>query len=126
MLRLVLDHVPQRVFWKDREGRYLGCNKACAGDAGLPTPQDIVGRTDHDLAWKATADLYTADDREVIETGVAKISYEESQIGPDGVRRWLRTSKVPLPGSTGGVIGILGTYEDITESKRTAEKLERY
>src|ERR1017187_1306288 len=58
MLQLVLDHIPQRVFWKDREGRYLGCNNACASDAGVPTPPDIVGKTDYDLRWKATADRY--------------------------------------------------------------------
>ena len=126
MLQLVLDHIPQRVFWKDREGRYLGCNNACAGDAGVPTPQDIVGKTDYDLGWKATADRYVADDRQIMETGQVKIGYEESQTRADGVQRWLRTSKVPLPGSTGGIIGVLGTYEDITESKRAEEKLQRY
>jgi PAS domain S-box-containing protein len=126
MLQLVLDHIPQRVFWKDREGRYLGCNKACAADAGVPTPQDIVGKTDHELAWRATADLYVADDRQVTETGQAKIGYEEPQVAPDGTQRWLRTSKAPLPGSDSSVIGVLGTYEDITESKRAEERLQRY
>ncbi|HXN49206.1 MAG TPA: PAS domain-containing sensor histidine kinase, partial [Bryobacteraceae bacterium] len=127
MLQLVLDHIPQRVFWKDCEGRFLGCNKACANDVGAPTPQDLVGKTVYDISqWRANADLYTADDRRVMDTGEEKIGYEEPIVGLDGEQRWARTSKVPLPGSIGGVVGILGTYEDITESKRTAEKLERY
>ena len=127
MLQLVLDHVPQRVFWKDSQGRYLGCNKAFAGDVGVPTPQDVVGKTPHDVPhWSATADPNLADDRQVMETGVAKLGYETITVLADGRRLCLRASKVPLPGSIGGVIGILGTYEDITESKRTAEKLERY
>ncbi len=127
MLQLVLDNIPQRVFWKDSEGRFLGCNKACASDAGVPTPQDIVGKTVYDIAhWRDKADLYTADDRQVMETGEDRMGYEEPMVGADGVQRWARTSKVPLPGSIGGAIGILGTYDDITESKRTAQKLERY
>jgi len=127
MLQLVLDHIPQRVFWKDTEGRFLGCNKACADDAGAPTPQDLVGKTVYDIpSWRANADLYTADDRHVMQTGLEKIGYEEPIASPDGERRWARTSKVPLPGSIGGVVGILGTYEDITESKHAEEKLQRY
>ncbi|HEY1206173.1 MAG: PAS domain-containing sensor histidine kinase [Bryobacteraceae bacterium] len=127
MLQLVLDHVPQRVFWKDREGRFLGCNKAFASDAGVPTAQDIVGKTVSDFSqWSTTADLYTADDRQVIETGQAKIGYEEAMVGMDGKKRCLRSSKVPLPGSIGGVIGVLGTYEDITENKRAEAKLQHY
>jgi PAS domain S-box-containing protein len=126
MLQLVLDHIPERVFWKDREGRYLGCNKACAGDAGVPAPQDIVGKTDHDLDWRANADAYVAGDRQVIESGQPKLGYEEPQTGADGTHRWLRTSKTPLYGPRGDVIGLLGAYEDITERKRAEEKLQRY
>jgi len=126
MLQLVLDHIPQRVFWKDREGRYLGCNKACAGDAGVPTPLDIVGKTDHDLDWRANADAYVAADRQVAESGQPKLGYEEPQIGPDGTYRWLRTSKTPLYGPRGDVIGVLGAYEDITDRKHADEKLRRY
>jgi PAS domain S-box-containing protein len=123
----VLDHLPQRIFWKDREGHYVGCNKAFADDAGLSAVPEIVGKTVYDFShWGATADLYADDDRQVLETGVAKIGYEEPVVGADGRQRWTRSSKVPLFDSAGCVIGILGTYEDITESKRTADKLERY
>jgi PAS domain S-box-containing protein len=127
MLQLVLDHIPQRVFWKDHQGRYLGCNKAFAKDAGVRTPQNVVGKTLHDVPhWSATADPNVADDRQVMESGLAKIGYETTTVFADGTQRCLRLSKVPLPGSVGGVIGVLGTYEDISESKRAEEKLQRY
>ena len=56
MLETVIDNIPQRIFWKDRESRYLGCNMAFARDAGLAYPEQVVGKTDHDLPWRAFAD----------------------------------------------------------------------
>jgi len=125
MLRLVLDAIPVRVFWKDADSVYLGCNGSCARDAGLEHPGQIVGRTDHDLGWREHAGLYRTDDRAVIDTGVAKVNYEEPLTLPDGGRMWLQTSKVPLTDSDGNVVGVMGCYADITERKRTEAALER-
>ena len=125
MLSLVLDSVPGRVFWKDLELNYLGCNRSAARDAGLEGPEDIVGRSDHDLAWKSTANDHRADDLEVIRTGVPKLGYEEVQFREDGPR-WLRTSKVPLRDPNGRIIGVLGTSEDITDRKAAEKRLEEY
>ena len=69
------------------------------------------------------ADRYRADDREVMETDRPKLNYEEPQTRKDGSRGWLRTNKVPLHDKEGRVIGVLGTYEDITERKRAAETI---
>jgi len=118
MLQLVLDTIPQRVFWKDRNFSYLGCNKLFAGDAGLDDPSAIVGKNDFELTWKDTAQLYRDDDTLVMGSDASKLNFEEPQTRPDGSRLWLRTSKVPLHDWEGKVIGILGTYEDITERKR--------
>ncbi len=127
MLQLVLDNVPQRVFWKDRAGRYLGCNKAFASDAGVPTPQDIVGKTVYDVFHeREPADVHAAYDRQVLETGQATSAYEETMVFADGTEHCARVTKVPLPGSVGGVIGVLGTYEDITESRAAEEKVRRF
>ena len=67
MLQTILDTIPQRVFWKDRDISYLGCNQAFAVDAGLKDPAEIVGKNDYELAWKETAELYRADDKSVME-----------------------------------------------------------
>jgi len=126
----VLHTIPVRVFWKDKNLRYLGCNKPFAMDAGFNNPEDIIGKTDYDMGWKELAERYRADDTMVMETGIPKIGYEEPLTTPDGNTLWLRASKVPLKDNEGNVIGVLGTYEDITQSKIAQQQLkeseERY
>ncbi len=121
MLQLVLDTIPQRVFWKGRDYFFLGCNRPFAKDAGLSDPNLIIGKDDFHLPWKDVAQLYREDDALVMNTDTPKLNFEEPQAKPSGIRRWLRTSKVPLHDRDGMVIGILGTYEDITEGKQMEE-----
>ncbi|MFI5120020.1 MAG: PAS domain S-box protein [Thermoanaerobaculia bacterium] len=124
LLQLVIDSIPQRVFWKDRNCVYLGCNRPFARDAGLDDPALIVGKNDFELAWKASAHLYVADDRLVMESNMAKVDIEEPMTFTDGRTIWLRTSKVPLRDESGAVFGMLGTYEDITEQRQAAIDLQ--
>jgi PAS domain S-box-containing protein len=123
LLQQVIDTAPVRVFWKDREGRYLGCNPAFARDAGKSTPSELIGRDDSAMGWAAQASLYRADDMAVMQTGQARLNYEEPQTTPEGKTIWLRTSKVPLCDATGKVVGVLGLYDDITEQKRAERRL---
>ncbi len=123
MLQLVLDHVPQRVFWKDMNLNYIGCNQSFADDCGVLEPARIIGKSDFDLSWKELADLYRADDRAVLETREPKLNYEESATRSDGSVFWVITNKVPLLDSDGTVFGVLGTYEDITERKRIVDRI---
>jgi PAS domain S-box-containing protein len=123
MLELVLDNIPQRVFWKDINSIYVGCNKSLAQDSGFDDPEELVGKNDFDMAWADTAELYRADDKHVMETGLPKINYEEPQKKSDGSTFWLRTTKVPLRDKDGRIIGVLGTYEDITDKKKAEEAL---
>jgi diguanylate cyclase (GGDEF)-like protein/PAS domain S-box-containing protein len=124
MLQSTLDTIPQRVFWKDRNCIYLGCNRAFATDAGLNNPAEIIGKSDFELAWSGTADRYRADDKLVMEQGSAKLNFDETQSRPDGSLLWLRTNKLPLWDRQGKVIGVIGTYEDITERKVAEERVQ--
>ena len=126
LLQSIIDTAPIRVFWKDRECRYLGCNPAFAHDAGLQTPAELLGRDDFAMGWAEQAELYRADDRQVMESGQARMSYEEPQTTPDGRTIWLRTSKVPLQNASGQVIGVLGIYDDITERKNAELALQQH
>ena len=123
ILQTVIDTAPIRVFWKDRDLRYLGCNPVFASDAGKSSPDELIGHDDYRMAWAAEAEIYRADDREIIESGVPKLSYEEPQTTPDGRTIWLRSSKVPLRDRQGEIIGVLGVYDDITKGKRAEQEV---
>lgn len=118
LLQRLIEEVPIRIFWKDRESHYLGCNALFAKDSGLSGPADLVGRTDFDLAWRDQAESYRADDAAVMAAGTPLLGYEEPQTTPDGKTIWLRTSKAPLRGHDGAVIGVIGIYEDITAQRQ--------
>lgn len=125
MLHAVIENAPIRVFWKDRESRYLGCNATFAKDAGLSGAQALVGKTDFEMGWHAQAEQYRADDRRLMESNQPKLNFEEPQSTPDGKKIWLRTSKVPLHDAVGKVIGVLGIYDDITEQKMAEAQIHQ-
>lgn len=124
LLQLVMDNIPQAVFWKDKNLVYLGCNRAFAEDAGLDSPEQIIGKTDYDMPWKPEAELYRADDQKVMESGQPKLNFEEPQTTPTGETIWLRTSKVPMVDAQGNVFAVLGMYEDITERKKLEQQIQ--
>ncbi len=125
LLQNILDTIPVRVFWKDKDSKYLGCNALFAKDAGLDSPEEMVGKLDSQMAWAPQAELYRQDDIRVMETQKPKLAYEEPLTARDGSLRTLETSKVPLYNQAGEVIGVLGVYTDITQRKLQEEALHR-
>lgn len=123
MLQTVIDAMPMRVFWKDRESRFLGCNTLFANDAGESSPSGVVGKLDSELAWKGAAALYQREDQEVMASGQARLAVDVHQATVDGTPKWLRTYKVPLHSVDQRVTGVLGVYSDITEAKETERAL---
>ncbi len=122
-LEILLNALPIRVFWKDRESKYLGCNDLFAMDAGLDSADDVAGKTDYDMPWKEQAASYRGDDLKVMSTGEPKLGYETPQTMPDGSLMQTRRNKVPLRDGQGRIIGVMGIYEDITEHKNAEEQL---
>ncbi len=116
MLQLIMDSIPQSIFWKDKNSVFLGCNRNFAGMCGFDSIEDIVGKTDYDLVLtKQDADLYRECDARVMQTNTPEYHIIEPLLKADGKQAWLETNKVPLHDVKGNVVGILGTFEDITE-----------
>ncbi len=126
MIETIINAIPARVFWKDSNLRYLGCNQAFADDASLASPADIIGKDDFQLCWHKNAEAYRTDDFKVIYEGQKKLLISETQTTPAGGNRHLITSKLPLRDASGNTIGVLGTYLDVTELKDAEATLLRH
>jgi PAS domain S-box-containing protein len=122
LLRLVIDNIPQYIFWKNSHCVYLGCNKHLAHLAHLANCEQIVGKTDFEL-WQDLAPYFYEQDRRIIETDTAEYHIVEQLSLGDGPPRWVETNKIPLHDANGKVVGILGTSEDITERKQAEDAL---
>ena len=120
-LRSVIDNIPQLIFWKDCNGKYLGANAQLIKFTQLSF-QEIVGKTDADIWQPEQAMRYRQDDAEVMGSHQAKLKVEEHLQRADGQWVWLEISKIPLYDVAGEIMGILVTSEDIT-GRKTAEKL---
>ncbi|AHF01497.1 diguanylate cyclase [Thiomicrospira aerophila AL3] len=125
LLQNIIDHAPVRLFWKDRSGRYLGANKLFLADAQM-TADHLLGKTDFDLPWsKQKQQEYFDEDKKLIEQGGKLLAREDHDLNSEGeLRVWL-TSKVALRDDEGCVIGMLGSYEDITTFRMMETQLEK-
>lgn len=124
-MQLVIDNIPQLVFWKDAEGRYQGANRSMLHFSGFSDLENLIGKTDNDLPWRDYADSYLEQDRRVFETGTPLLNYQEQQARPDGRTLWLEVSKVPMVGLDGDIEFILGVVDDITTRKEAEVELAR-
>ena len=117
LLQLVLDNIPQSLFWKDRDLVYLGCNRNWATAAGFQNLSEVVGKTDYDLIWKDEAELYRTQDQQVMDTDIPVLHLIEHRVNADGKETWIDVNKIPIHDAEDNVIGLLGTIEDITDRK---------
>ncbi|MHB8203027.1 MAG: PAS domain S-box protein [Desulfomonilaceae bacterium] len=113
--RSLVEHLPQRIFIKDRNSVYLSCNSNYAAQLGI-TPEQIVGKDDFDFHPPELAEAYRADDQDCMSTGMVKDIEEPYLLA--GEERWAHTIKAPFHDSQGRIIGVIGIFEDITERKQ--------
>ncbi|MEO5378241.1 MAG: ATP-binding protein [Magnetococcus sp. DMHC-6] len=125
MLRTVLNAIPSRVYWKDRQGRYQGCNPPFAKDAGLNNQGEISALQEDLSPWQETNATLARMDQEVLESGEPRLWYEEPWATVQGETLWVRACKIPLLDDYGEVHGVLGVYDDISREKQAREELKR-
>ena len=126
LLQTVLDTFPLAVFWKDRNSVFLGANLVLAQAAGFDSAIQVIGKTDDEMPWAGTeAESYRSDDRRVMESGIAKLGIIETLTRADGSQIWLETNKIPLRDLDGHIIGVMGTFQDISDRKQAEQTIHR-
>ncbi|MCJ7724519.1 MAG: diguanylate cyclase, partial [Anaerolineales bacterium] len=123
LLRTLIDNLPDSIYAKDTESRFVLGNAAVARVMGAATPDELTGKTDYDFFPGGLATQYYNDEQDVIRSGQALISREEPIIFPDGSQGFVSTTKVPLRNQDGSVVGIVGIGRDISGRKQVETKL---
>jgi PAS domain S-box-containing protein len=123
LFQTLLDNIPDSIYFKDRDRRFLRTSKAKAEHHEL-SPEEMVGLTDSEFYPAEEAERMAGDDEMVMRTGRPIIAQEETLTRPDGEVRWVSATKVPRYDEEGNVIGTVGISRDITELKRAQEELK--
>ena len=108
LLRAVIDNIPDQVFFKDREGRFLVVNQALAQWAGVSDPGQLVGKSDLDYFPREVAEKFRDDDQAIMRSGEARVNMEEQISSASGSQGWAQTTKAPIRNASGNVIGLVG------------------
>ncbi len=124
LIRALMDNIPDYIYFKDRQSRFIRTSKAHAKMFGLNDPVEAIGKTDFDFFSNEHAHQAYEDEQEIIRTGQPLLNIEERETWHNRSDTWVLTSKMPLCDEEGKIIGTFGISRDITERKR-AEKQYR-
>lgn len=124
LLEAMIDHVPDFIYAKDLEGRFLFANRAIVTENGFDTVEQLIGLTDYDIHGEAARRAGIPDtEARVMRTGEPDLGYEERAMRGD-IDRWLMMSRVPLKDKAGNIIGVVGASRDITQKKASERLLQ--
>ena len=124
LLHTLLEHVPDRIYAMDRDGRYVFDNKAHRQFLGVESIDAVIGKTVFDFFPRDLAEHYRADDHAVLSSGVPLMNREEPITAADGERRWVSTTKVPQYDEAGAIRGLVVISRDITDTKLAHDQIQ--
>ena len=124
LLNSLIETIPDGIYFKDNNSRFIRINNMQAKRFGLNDPQEAIGKTDYDFFDEEHARPAFEDEQRIIVTGEPLIGLQEKEVWPDGHTTWVSTTKMPLRDKTGKIIGIMGISRDITEHKLAEEALQ--
>ena len=125
LLHTLMNNLPDAIYFKDRESRFLAINAGLGKRHGLQNPSDAVGKTDFDYFTREHAEQAYRDEQRVIATGQPMVNVEEKETWNDGSVTWVSTTKMPLRDPQGRIVGTFGVSRDITERKRAEEEMAK-
>ncbi|MED5381399.1 MAG: PAS domain S-box protein [Verrucomicrobiota bacterium] len=123
LLRTLLDNIPDRIYFKDRDSRFLMISRAVAKDFGLDDPGGAVGKKDADFFSEEHARFALEDEQAILETGQGIIGKTEKETWNDGREGWVLTTKMPMRNADGEIVGTFGISKDISPLKKAEAEL---
>ena len=123
ILRLLMETLPDRIYFKDLQSRFVRVNRAYASWHGIATPELVIGKTDYDFFAPVHAEVAFTEEQAIIHTGKPLIAKVEKLTLRDGTIAWGSATKMPWRDATGRIIGTFGVTRDATAVKQAEEKL---
>jgi PAS domain S-box-containing protein len=123
LLQALLDNLPDHIYFKDLQSRFIRNSRSQATLLGLHDPSEAVGKTDFDFFPHAARSY--AEEQEVMKSGRPLVDFEEWVVWPDGRETWVLTTKMPLRNAEGQTIGIFGISHNITERKQAEQAIHQ-
>jgi len=117
LFNLLMEHLPERIYFKDRDSRFTRVNRAMATLFGVADPAALIGKSDFDFFTQNHAQQAYVDEQQLIQGQLPMWSKQERETWPDGHETWVLSTKLPIRDPKGEIIGTFGISRDITEVK---------
>ncbi len=125
LLNTLMFNAPDFVYIKDTEGRFLTVSRKLAKTLGKNSPEELIGKTDHDFHSRSLADSFRKIEIEIMASGKALFDHEEESRDENGNKIQVSTSKIPIKNNTGEIVGIVGIGRDITREKEKEQVIRK-